>query len=81
LIPDIKKFLPVAIFKMSTTIPHKFNIVRFQRSPFLKWPPQFRTNSTLFDFNVLNWFLTLKISTGLHFQIVRHNTTKIQGSF
>jgi hypothetical protein len=31
LIPDIKKFLPVAIFKMATTIPHKFNIVQFQR--------------------------------------------------
>jgi hypothetical protein len=31
LIPDIDKFLPVAIFKMATTIPHKFNIVRFQR--------------------------------------------------
>jgi hypothetical protein len=30
LIPDIKKFLPVTIFKMATTIPHKFNIVRFQ---------------------------------------------------
>jgi hypothetical protein len=29
--PDIEKFLPVAIFKMATTIPHKFNIVRFQR--------------------------------------------------
>jgi hypothetical protein len=28
LIPDIEKFLPVAIFKMATTIPHKFNIVR-----------------------------------------------------
>jgi hypothetical protein len=28
LIPDIKKFLPVAIFKMATTIPHKFNIVQ-----------------------------------------------------
>jgi hypothetical protein len=26
----IEKFLPVAIFKMATTIPHKFNIVRFQ---------------------------------------------------
>ena len=24
------KFLPVAIFKMATTIPQKFNIVRFQ---------------------------------------------------
>jgi hypothetical protein len=31
LIPGIEKFLPVAIFKMVTTIPHKFNIVRFQR--------------------------------------------------
>jgi hypothetical protein len=31
MIPDIEKFLPVAIFKMTTTIPHKFNIVQFQR--------------------------------------------------
>ena len=31
LIPDIEKFLPVAIFKMAATIPHKFNIVRYQR--------------------------------------------------
>jgi hypothetical protein len=31
LIPDINKFLPVAIFKVAATIPHKFNIVRFQR--------------------------------------------------
>jgi hypothetical protein len=31
LIPDIEKFLPVAIFKMAATISHKFNIVRFQR--------------------------------------------------
>jgi hypothetical protein len=30
LIPDIEKFLPVATFKMATTILHKFNIVRFQ---------------------------------------------------
>jgi hypothetical protein len=28
--------------------------------PFSKWPPQYRTNSTLFDFNILNWFPTLK---------------------
>jgi hypothetical protein len=26
-----QKFLPVDIFKMAATIPHKFNIVRFQR--------------------------------------------------
>jgi hypothetical protein len=32
LIPDIEKFLPVTIFKMAATIPHKFNIVWFQRS-------------------------------------------------
>jgi hypothetical protein len=32
LIPDIKKFLPVTIFKMATTMPHKFIIVRFQCS-------------------------------------------------
>jgi hypothetical protein len=31
MIPDIEKFLPVTIFKMAATIPHKFNIVRFQR--------------------------------------------------
>jgi hypothetical protein len=31
LTPDIEKFLPVSIFKMATTIPQKFNIVRFQR--------------------------------------------------
>jgi uncharacterized membrane protein len=30
LIPDIGNFLAVAIFKMATTIPHKFNIVWFQ---------------------------------------------------
>jgi hypothetical protein len=31
MIPDIKKFLLVANFRMATTILHKFNIVRFQR--------------------------------------------------
>jgi hypothetical protein len=30
-IPNIEKFLAVAIFKMAATIPYKFNIVRFQR--------------------------------------------------
>ena len=59
---NIEKVLPVAIFKMATTIPHKFNIVRFQRPELIldienflpvsisKWPPQYRKNSTLFDF-------------------------------
>ena len=133
MIPVIEKFLPVAIFKMATTILQKFNIVwyhqnlicgkiimsridsrhwkistghhfqngchnttqiqhcpistpfhrwvdydvpnwfltskNFYRSTFSKWPPQYRTNSTLSDFNdisyvvdydVLNWFLTSK---------------------
>ena len=36
LIPDIEKFLPIAIFKMVATIPHKFSIVRFQRN-FIYW--------------------------------------------
>ena len=30
-IPDIEKFLAVAIFKMATILPHKFHIVWFQR--------------------------------------------------
>ena len=34
MIPDIEKFLPVAIFKMATTIPHKFNTVRYQKVAF-----------------------------------------------
>ena len=29
---------------------------KFYQSPFSKWQPQYRTNSTLFDFNVLIWF-------------------------
>jgi hypothetical protein len=45
LIPDIEKFLPVAIFKMAVTIPHYFNIVRFQWT--LSWRGVF--NSTLCD--------------------------------
>jgi hypothetical protein len=27
----------------------------FYRSPFLKWPPQYHTNSTLFDFNEISY--------------------------
>ena len=81
-IPDIEKFLAVAIFKMAAKIQHfpissKFEmwvdndvptLKNFYRSPFSKWPPQYRTNSTLSDFNdislwvdydVPNLFLTL----------------------
>jgi hypothetical protein len=43
--PDIEKFLPVAILKMAVTIPHKFNIVRFQRH--FMWA----------DYDVPKWFL------------------------
>jgi hypothetical protein len=32
LIPDIEQFLLVAIFKMATTIPQKFNIVRYHQN-------------------------------------------------
>ena len=58
----IAKFLPVSIFKMAVTIPHKFNIVRFQHPELIpdmekflpvsisKWPPHYRKNSALFDF-------------------------------
>jgi hypothetical protein len=31
----------------------------FYRSPFSKWPPQYRTNSTLFDFNGYDYNLTI----------------------
>ena len=41
MIPDIEKFLPVAIFKMATTIPHKFNIVRFQRPELIPYIEKF----------------------------------------
>jgi hypothetical protein len=36
LIRNTDKFLPVAIFKMAATIPHKFNIVRFQRPELIR---------------------------------------------
>jgi hypothetical protein len=68
LIPDIEKFLPVAIFKMATRIPHKFSIVRFQRHficgqcwifavlwwPFWKWRPVefFRCRESIQDVEI-----------------------------
>ena len=91
---------------MATTIPQKFNIVRYQnlimwvdndvlnwfptlknfyRSPFSKWPPQYHTNSTLFDFNAISYVgrlwcpeLIPDISTGRPFQNGSHNIAKIQ---
>jgi hypothetical protein len=51
----------------------------FYRSPFSKWPPQYRTNSTLSDFNDISYVGRLwTISTGRHFQNGRHNTANIQ---
>jgi hypothetical protein len=59
MIPNIEKFLPVAIFKMAITIPHKFNIVRFQRPELIpdiekflpvsifKMAAQYRKNSAI----------------------------------
>jgi hypothetical protein len=47
----------VAILKMATGRNFSMSGNHF---PFSKWPPQYRTNSTLFDFNVLNWFPTSK---------------------
>ena len=67
LIPDIEKFLLVAIFKMATTIPHKFNIVRFQRHFICGYIMMSRIDS---------WHR--KISTGRHFQNGHHNTAQIQ---
>jgi hypothetical protein len=61
---------------MATTIPQKFNIVRYHQnlmwvdndvpnwfptltnfywSLFSKWSPQYRTNSTLSDFNAISY--------------------------
>jgi hypothetical protein len=48
LIPDIEKFLPVAIFKMAA---------------------QYRTNSTLSDFNAIIVAVILKMATGRNFSM------------
>jgi hypothetical protein len=62
LIRNTDKFLPVVIFKMAATIRTNltlfdFNVLNwfptsknFYRSAFSKWPPQYRKNSTFFDF-------------------------------
>ena len=65
-IPNIQKFLAVTIFKMATTIPHKFNIVRFQRNFICRQI-------------MMSWIDSRhrKISTCLHFQNGHQNTAKI----
>ena len=57
----------------------------FYRSPFSKWPPQYHTNSTLFDFNAISYVgrlwcpeLIPDISSGRPFQNGSHNIAKIQ---
>ena len=70
-------------------IPNWFPTLKnFYRSPFSKWPPQYRTNSTLSDFNAISYVCRLwcpemipdieKFSTSRHFQNGCHNTTQIQ---
>jgi hypothetical protein len=68
-IPDIENCLAVAIFKMAAKIQHclissKFDmwvdndvptLQNLYRSPFSKWSPQYRTNSTLSDFNDISY--------------------------
>jgi hypothetical protein len=37
-------------------VPNWFPTLKnFYRSPFSKWPPQYRTNSTLSDFNAISY--------------------------
>jgi hypothetical protein len=44
LIPDIEKFLPIAIFKMATTITQKFNIVWYHLNQNFNFPIGFYSN-------------------------------------
>jgi hypothetical protein len=61
-VPILKNFFG-CIFKMATRIPQKFNdvpnwfptLTNFYRLPFSEWPPQYRTNSTLSDFNYISY--------------------------
>jgi hypothetical protein len=59
-------------------VPNRFlTLKNFQRSPFSKWPPQYRTNSTLSDFNdivaailkmaIVRIFLMSGINLGHHY--------------
>ena len=70
-------------------VPNWFlTLKNFYRSPFSKWPPQYRTNSTLSDFNTISYVGNImmsridswqrKISTSHDFQNGHHNTAQIQ---
>jgi hypothetical protein len=67
LIPDIEKFLLVAIFKMAATILHK-----------IQHYPISATFHMWVDYDVPNWFLISKNFYRHHFQNCHHNTAKIQ---
>jgi hypothetical protein len=74
LIPDIEKFLPVAIFKMATTKPHKFNIVRFQiRDITIYTHMKWHWNRTML--NLCGIVTTiLKMATGRNFSMTGINS-------
>ena len=69
LIPDIEKFLPIIIFIMATTIPQKFNIVRYHLN--LIHVCGYIMMSRIYS---RNW----KISSCHHFQNDHHNTAQIK---
>jgi hypothetical protein len=99
-IPDIEKFLAVAIFKMAAKIQHcpissKFDmwvdndvlkwfptLKNFYRLSFSKWSPQYRTNSTMSDFNDISYVGRIwcpKLIPDIEkFLPVCHNTAQIQ---
>jgi hypothetical protein len=61
---------PISKFDMwvDNDVPNWFPTLKnLYRSPFSKWPPQFRTNSSLSDFNVLNWFRDIIIYPHIKF--------------
>ncbi len=72
---DVPNWLPtlnnfywlVAIFKMATIIPQKFNIVRYHHNMICGYIMMSRIDSRYWT-----------ISTGRHFQNGHHNTTQIQ---
>jgi hypothetical protein len=93
LLADLMIFCPLGLigptnFKNSGVDNDVPTLKNFYRSPFSKWSPQYRTNSTLSDFNDISYVSRLlcsridswhrKISTSRHFQNGRHNTAQIQ---
>ena len=79
LIPDIEKFLPVAIFKMATTISQKIQHCPIS-SQFDMWVDNDVPNWVQNGHWTISreWSRHWKISTGRHFQNGHHNIAKIQ---